>query len=56
MQLLSVKPLGMKATGEDLKKEKFLFSSSSVKNLPEIFNLFVIGSMGEQKLPKREVY
>lgn len=38
-------PLGIKVTNEKIiNKDKFLFSASHVENLPEIFNIFVIGS------------
>lgn len=50
-------PLGIKITSEKiLNKEKFLFSSSSVKNLPEIFNLFVIGSTWESRNYPKEKF
>jgi len=51
------KPLGIKITGEKIiNKEKFLFSSSPVKNLPEIFNLFVIGSTWESRNYPKEKF
>ncbi|MCF6310134.1 MAG: lipopolysaccharide heptosyltransferase I [Sulfurimonas sp.] len=43
-------PLGIEATSEKIiNKEKFLFSNSHVENLPETFNLFVIGSTWESR-------
>lgn len=50
-------PLGIKATREMiLKKEKFLFSSQTVQNLPETFNLFVIGSTWESRNYPKEKF
>lgn len=50
-------PLGIKATSQKiLDKEKFLFSSSKIKNLPEIFNLFVIGSTWESRNYPKEKF
>jgi len=50
-------PLGINATQEMiLNKEKFLFSSSPVENLPDIFNLFVIGSTWESRNYPKEKF
>ncbi|MDD3442343.1 MAG: lipopolysaccharide heptosyltransferase I [Sulfurimonas denitrificans] len=50
-------PLGIEVTNEKIiNKEKFLFSSSHVKNLPEIFNLFVIGSTWESRNYPKEKF
>lgn len=51
------KPLGIEGTSEMiLQKEKFLFSSSSTKNLPEVFNIFVIGSTWESRNYPKEKF
>lgn len=51
------KPFGIEVTSEMiLQKQKFLFSSSSVCNLPEIFNLFVIGSTWESRNYPKEKF
>lgn len=50
-------PLGIKVTGEKIiNKEKFLFSASHVKNLPDVFNLFVIGSTWESRNYPKEKF
>ena len=50
-------PLGIKVTSEKIiNKEKFLFSSSHAENLPEIFNLFVIGSTWESRNYPKEKF
>jgi len=50
-------PLEINATQEMiLNKEKFLFSSSPVENLPEMFNLFVIGSTWESRNYPKEKF
>ncbi len=51
------KPLGIKVTSEKIiNKEKFLFSASHVENMPEIFNLFVIGSTWESRNYPKEKF
>ncbi|MEN8304492.1 MAG: lipopolysaccharide heptosyltransferase I, partial [Campylobacterota bacterium] len=50
-------PLGIEATTQKiLDKEEFLFSSSPVENLPDIFNLLVIGSTWESRNYPREKF
>lgn len=50
-------PLGIEVTSEKiLNKDKFLFSSSHVKNLPEVFNLFVIGSTWQSRNYPKEKF
>ena len=50
-------PLGIKVSSDAiLKKEKFLFASSHLPNLPEIFNLFVIGSTWESRNYPKEKF
>ncbi|MDT8339414.1 MAG: lipopolysaccharide heptosyltransferase I [Sulfurimonas sp.] len=50
-------PLGIKVTSEKiLNKEKFLFSASHVKNLPDVFNIFVIGSTWESRNYPKEKF
>ncbi|MDA7818455.1 lipopolysaccharide heptosyltransferase I [Sulfurimonas sp.] len=50
-------PLGVEATSEMIiNKKSFLFSSSHVDNLPEIFNLFVIGSTWESRNYPKELF
>ncbi len=50
-------PLGIKITSEKIiNKEKFLFSASHVENLPDIFNLFVIGSTWESRNYPKEKF
>ncbi len=50
-------PLGIEVTsGKILNKDKFLFSSSHVKNLPEVFNLFVIGSTWQSRNYPKEKF
>lgn len=50
-------PLGIKVTSEKIiNKEKFLFSASHIENLPEIFNLFVIGSTWESRNYPKEKF
>ncbi|MBW6489243.1 lipopolysaccharide heptosyltransferase I [Sulfurimonas sp.] len=50
-------PLGIEITSEKiLNKEKFLFSSSHVENLPDVFNLFVIGSTWESRNYPKEKF
>ena len=50
-------PLCIKITGEKIiNKDKFLFSSSHVENLPDIFNLFVIGSTWESRNYPKEKF
>jgi len=50
-------PLGIAVTKQMiLDKEKFLFSSSHVENLPDIFNLFVIGSTWESRNYPKEKF
>jgi heptosyltransferase-1 len=50
-------PLGIKVSSDEIvKKEKFLFASSHVPNLPEIFNLFVIGSTWESRNYPKEKF
>ena len=51
------KPLGIKVTSEQIiNKEKFLFWSSHVDNLPKLFNLFVIGSTWESRNYPKEKF
>ncbi len=50
-------PLGIIATTQKIvDKEKFLFSSSLVEDLPETFNLFVIGSTWESRNYPKEKF
>ncbi|MDQ1243831.1 MAG: heptosyltransferase [Campylobacterota bacterium] len=50
-------PLGIKVSSEEIvKKEKFLFASSHVSNLPEKFNIFVIGSTWESRNYPKEKF
>lgn len=50
-------PLGIKVSKEQIiAKEAFLYTSSHVKNLPEIFNLFVIGSTWESRNYPKEKF
>lgn len=50
-------PLDIKITSEKIiNKEKFLFWASHVENLPEIFNLFVIGSTWESRNYPKEKF
>jgi heptosyltransferase-1 len=50
-------PLGIRATTQKiLNKDKFLFSSSRVENLEDIFNLFVIGSTWESRNYPKEKF
>jgi len=50
-------PLGIKVTSEKIiNKEKFLFSASYAENLPDIFNLFVIGSTWESRNYPKEKF
>lgn len=50
-------PLGIKVSSDMiLKKEKFLFASSQVPNLSEIFNIFVIGSTWESRNYPKEKF
>lgn len=50
-------PLGIEVTSEKIiNKEKFLFFSSHVKNLPDVFNLFVIGSTWESRNYPKEKF
>lgn len=50
-------PLGINITpGMILQKQKFLYSSSPVNNLPEKFNLFVIGSTWESRNYPKEKF
>lgn len=50
-------PLGIEITSEKIiNKEKFLFWASHVENLPEIFNLFVIGSTWESRNYPKEKF
>lgn len=50
-------PLGIEVTTQMIiDKEPFLFSSSHVKNLPEVFNLFVIGSTWESRNYPKEKF
>jgi heptosyltransferase-1 len=50
-------PLGIKVTSKKIiNKDKFLFSSSHVPNLPEVFNLFVIGSTWESRNYPKEKF
>ena len=50
-------PLGIKITSQKiLDKERFLFSSSNIKNLPDNFNLFVIGSTWESRNYPKEKF
>jgi len=50
-------PLGIKITSQKiLDKERFLFSSSNIKNLPNNFNLFVIGSTWESRNYPKEKF
>ena len=50
-------PLGIEATTQRiLDKEKFLFSSSLVENLPNNFNLLVIGSTWESRNYPKEKF
>lgn len=50
-------PLGIKITSEKIiNKEAFLFSSSHVENLPDTFNIFVIGSTWESRNYPKEKF
>jgi len=50
-------PLGIEVTSQKIiKKEKFLFSIASVRNLPTNFNLFVIGSTWESRNYPKEKF
>ncbi|TKI69406.1 lipopolysaccharide heptosyltransferase I [Sulfurimonas crateris] len=50
-------PLGIKVTSEKIiNKEKFLFCASYEENLPEIFNIFVIGSTWESRNYPKEKF
>jgi heptosyltransferase-1 len=50
-------PLGIKVLSDEIvKKEKFLFASSHVSNLPEKFNIFVIGSTWESRNYPKEKF
>ncbi len=50
-------PLGIKVSSEEIvKKEKFLFAPSHVSNLPEKFNIFVIGSTWESRNYPKEKF
>lgn len=50
-------PLGIEITSEKIiNKEKFLFWASHVENMPEIFNLFVIGSTWESRNYPKEKF
>ena len=50
-------PLGIKVTTQKiLDKEPFLVSSSPVENLPDVFNLFVIGSTWESRNYPKEKF
>lgn len=50
-------PLGIKVTTQRIiEKEAFLFSSSPVKDLPDVFNLFVIGSTWESRNYPKEKF
>ncbi|MCF6340275.1 MAG: lipopolysaccharide heptosyltransferase I [Sulfurimonas sp.] len=50
-------PLDIKITSQKiLNKKIFLFSSSDIKNLPDIFNLFVIGSTWESRNYPKEKF
>jgi heptosyltransferase-1 len=51
------KPLCIEITSEKiLNKEKFLYSNSHVENLPDVFNLFVIGSTWESRNYPKEKF
>ena len=50
-------PLGINAThNKIMNKEKFLFSNNYVENLPDTFNLFVIGSTWESRNYPKEKF
>lgn len=50
-------PLGIDVTSQNIiDKEKFLFSNSHVEDLPDIFNLFVIGSTWESRNYPKEKF
>ncbi|MBE0514836.1 lipopolysaccharide heptosyltransferase I [Sulfurimonas sp.] len=50
-------PLGVEVTNKKItNKEKFLFSASHVKNLLDVFNLFVIGSTWESRNYPKEKF
>ena len=50
-------PLGIKVSSEDIiNKEKFLFSNSIIKDMPDIYNLFVIGSTWESRNYPKEKF
>lgn len=50
-------PLGISVSSNDiLQKEKFLFSSSIVEDLPSSFNIFVIGSTWESRNYPKEKF
>lgn len=50
-------PLGIKVSKEQIMaKEAFLYSSSYVENLPEFFNIFVIGSTWESRNYPKEKF
>jgi len=50
-------PLGIKVTSEKIiNKDRFLFSNSHVDKLPDIFNLFVIGSTWESRNYPKEKF
>lgn len=51
------KALGISVSSNDiLQKEKFLFSSSAVEDLPSSFNIFVIGSTWESRNYPKEKF
>lgn len=50
-------PLGIEVTTQMIiDKDAFLFSASHVKNLPDVFNLFVIGSTWESRNYPKEKF
>jgi heptosyltransferase-1 len=50
-------PLGIKVSSEQIiKKKKFLFSNSVIKDMPEVYNLFVIGSTWESRNYPKEKF
>ena len=50
-------PLDIKVSSEQIiNKHKFLFSNSIIKNMPEVYNLFVIGSTWESRNYPKEKF
>ena len=50
-------PLGIKVNSEQIiKKKKFLFSNSVITDMPEVYNLFVIGSTWQSRNYPKEKF